>query len=153
MTICRRTGRRAAVVAFLTTTVLVACSGDGGGGSPTEPEPQSVFALGGQVSVAREDATLEVTALLDGTEIARSFSRTSGGETTAVLNGTRIGIQPGGHVLELHLQRVVPAPAEVTIIVGGVYVPPNGSEQIVLQDLGRMEEVREGERVRFDFEI
>jgi hypothetical protein len=141
------------VVVFLTTAALVACSGDGGGGSPTEPAPQSVFALGGQVSVAREDATLEVTALLDGTEIARSFSRLFEGETVAVLNGTRIGIEPGSHVLELHVERVVPAPAEVTIIIGGVYVPPNGSERIVLQDLDRMEEVREGDRVRFDFEI
>jgi hypothetical protein len=141
------------VVVFLTTAALVACSGDGGGGSPTGPEPQSVFALGGQVSMERENATLEVTALLDGTEIARSFSRTSEGETTAVLNGTRVGIEPGSHVLELHFERVVPAPAEVAIIVGGVYVPPNGSEGVVLQDLGRMEEVREGDRVRFDFEI
>lgn len=153
MTVWRRTGRRALVVGFFTSVTLVACSGDSGGGSPTAPEPQSVFALGGQVSMESEGATLEVTALLDGTEIARSFSRTSEGETVAALNGTRIGIEPGSHVLELYFERIVPAPAEVTIIIGGVYAPPNGSERVVLQDFGRMEEVREGDRVRFDFEI
>lgn len=152
MTARRWTGR-AAVVALLTTAGLVACSGDGGGGSPTEPEPQSLFALGGQVSVEMEDATLAVTALLDGTEIARSFSRTSEGETVAVLNGTRIGTEPGSHVVELYFERVVPAPAEVTIVIGGTYVPPNGPERTVLQDLGRMKGVREGDRVRFELEI
>lgn len=103
--------------------------------------------------MAREDATLEATAFLDGTEIARSFSRQAEGETVAVLNGTRIGIEPGKHVVELHFERVAPAPAEVTINIGGTYVLSNSSERTVLQELGRMEEVREGDRIRFELEI
>jgi len=135
--------------------VLASCNDSGGGrGGPTAPGPSpSFFAFGADLRAEDGVGILEVTVLLDGRDIGAELSYPTEGEDHVGVSAVELGLEPGAHLVILRFDRLGTSPATIAIVAGGTYVPPDSSEQRILFQENRREEVREGDGVSFEFDI
>ena len=116
--------------------VLACCSGSNGRpGSPTAPgtdQSPSFFSLTADLTAEGGLGILEVTVLLDGTDIDEELTYPTGGEDHAVVTSVELGIQPGSHVVALRFDRLSSSPATIAVLAGASYRPPDSSEVRVL---------------------